>query len=705
MSLPPGTPARRSARPSPARALGWILLLLLSVPRPARAQRGAPAVPERARTLIRLASQEQSSAPAEAVAHADEALRLLGRAGDDSAVISARAAAHGLAAAAYTTLGRYDSAATAAEAGRALATRVGDREGLAQALTALGALAQRRGDPVRAVAHLSDALEHQRAIGADSAVAATLTLLGFIHTSDYAEYDRALALQLESLRIRERLQNDRPGLATTVNSLGVIYARLRQHDRAMELYRRALALHREAGAGGRAASTLTNMGDLLLEQGDPAGALRHHRESLALRRVVGDRWALSLAHRNIALTYLALGRLPDARAELDTAMRLGAGTGNQGLTVRNLLALASLERARGRPAAAERAAQQALDAANGMRARELVRRSWEALASAQEADGRPGDALASYRRFKAQSDSVFDEATARRVSSLEERYAAARQAREIERLTTAQAISALQASQRATQRNAVAGGALLLAAVGAAAYRRRVRDARHAQALSLTDPLTGARNRRYVREVVAREMAGVRTLRLGRRSRVVPPTQDTTFLLLDVDHFKQVNDGFGHVAGDRLLSDLARLLQTACGPEGVVVRWGGEEFLVVSHGPAEQAATLAERLRAAVAAHVTTLDDGRTLTVTCSIGFAVAPRPSDGPAWGWESVVALADHGTYAAKRLGRDAWVGYVPGERQPPAAVATLSPELIAGWVADGQLRREASNGAPDVAHVRVA
>jgi diguanylate cyclase (GGDEF)-like protein len=674
----------------------------------ARAQHDAASPPSSVPTLLRLASEAQSSAPARAVGHASEALRLLATAGDAPTTARARVTAQVLAAAAYTTAGRYDSAAAFAGAARALAERMGDREGVAQALTALGALAQRRGEPAAAVGHLNDALELQRAIGADSAAASSLTLLGFIHASDFAEYDRALSLQLESLRIRERLRNDRPGLATTVNSLGVIYARLRQHEHAMTLYRRALALHREVGAGARAAATLTNMGDLLLEQGDLPGALRHHRESLTLRQEIGDRWALSLAHRNLAQTYIAMGRLGDAQAELATAMQLGAGTGNQGLTVRNLLALASLERARGRPAAAERAARQALDAASAMQARELVRRAWEALASAQEADGRPADALTSFRRFKAQSDSVFDDAAARRVTSLEERYAAARQAREIERLTTAQAISALQASQRATQRNAIAGGALLLAAVGAAAYRRRVRDARHAQALSLTDPLTGVRNRRYVREVVAREMAGVRTLRLGRRSRVVRPTLGTTFLLLDVDHFKQVNDGLGHVAGDRLLADLARLLQASCGSADVVVRWGGEEFLVVSHGPAERAAVMAERLRAAVAAHVTTLDDGRTLSVTCSIGFAAVPPSADGSGWGWETAVALADHGTYAAKRLGRDAWIGHLVSERQPPAAASTLSAELIAAWVADGRLRREASIAAaapPDVARVRVA
>ncbi|MGZ8455238.1 MAG: GGDEF domain-containing protein, partial [Gemmatirosa sp.] len=165
-----------------------------------------------------------------------------------------------------------------------------------------------------------------------------------------------------------------------------------------------------------------------------------------------------------------------------------------------------------------------------------------------------------------------------------------------------------------------------------------------------------------------------------------------------------VNDGFGHVAGDRLLIDLAQLLQATSGPSDAVVRWGGEEFLVVSHGGAAQARVLAERLRAAVAAHVTTLEDGRTLSATCSIGFAAAPAPREGGGWSWEAVVALADHGTYAAKRLGRDAWVGYRIEERQPPVAGSRVSPELVAAWVADGRLQRESSVDG-EAARVRAA
>ncbi|GLC26131.1 tetratricopeptide repeat-containing diguanylate cyclase [Roseisolibacter agri] len=665
--------------------------LLLAIAASGRLAAQPPARDADAATLVREATLAQLEHPARAVELASAALRR------PPTEAPARVAGHAALAAAYTAMGRYDSAAAAVAAGRQEAERTGDRAGLATMLTREGALAQRRGDPGRAAALLEDALARQRALRRDSAVAFTLNLLGFVYATDFAEYDRALAYQLESLEIHERIGSDAEALASTLNSLGVIYGRLRQGARAMQLFERALAQYRRVGADARAASTLSNMGDELLAQGDAAGALERHRASLAIRERVGDRWSLSLAHRNLALAQLAMGRPEAAQRELATAMQFGAGTGNRGLTVRNLLAQAAVERARGRPAAAESAARGALAVASAMGARELVRRSWEAIAGAQEADGRPADALASYRQFKAESDSIFDETTSRRIAGLEERRAAERREREIERLWSAQAMSALQARQRATQRNAIAGVALLAGIAGAAAYRRRVRDARRAEALSLTDPLTGARNRRYVREIVARTMEDDRVLQLGDRRR---PTgaggSGPGFLLLDVDHFKCVNDDYGHAAGDRLLTDLARLLERTCGPSDVVVRWGGEEFLVVARcSTSAEVRELADRIRAAVAAHVTRLDDGRALSVTCSLGFALAAAPGDGRPWSWESLVALADHGTYAAKQLGRDAWVGHVAGAGEPPAS-ATMSPALVEAWVADGRLRRETSRDA---------
>lgn len=163
---------------------------------------------------------------------------------------------------------------------------------------------------------------------------------------------------------------------------------------------------------------------------------------------------------------------------------------------------------------------------------------------------------------------------------------------------------------------------------------------------SLTDPLTKLRNRRFLEQAIDAD------LELASRGH-----GDLVVLLADLDHFKSVNDTYGHAAGDAVLVQLADILRNTFRASDYVVRWGGEEFLVVVRfvGRAS-AAELAEKLRAAVASHRFALPDGRVIERTCSIGYAAWPAY---PALAWERVVDRADAALYAAKRGGRNACVG----------------------------------------------
>jgi diguanylate cyclase (GGDEF)-like protein len=165
---------------------------------------------------------------------------------------------------------------------------------------------------------------------------------------------------------------------------------------------------------------------------------------------------------------------------------------------------------------------------------------------------------------------------------------------------------------------------------------------------SLTDPLTGLRNRRFLEQTIAAD------LELASRGH-----GDLVVLLVDLDHFKSVNDTYGHAAGDAVLVALADLLRRTFRSSDYIVRWGGEEFLiVVRFVDAGEAKDLAEKLRVAVAEHPFVLADGTVLERTCSIGFATWPAP-DGASW--EHVIDRADAALYAAKRSGRNACVGAV--------------------------------------------
>jgi diguanylate cyclase (GGDEF)-like protein len=158
--------------------------------------------------------------------------------------------------------------------------------------------------------------------------------------------------------------------------------------------------------------------------------------------------------------------------------------------------------------------------------------------------------------------------------------------------------------------------------------------------LSLTDPLTEIPNRRALLDSLERALSS------GRRH-----SESVAVLVIDVDHFKRVNDEAGHAAGDRALIEVAALLTETVRSEDVVGRLGGEEFGVVQAGTDITAATAAaERLRDAVAAMPVTVG-GRSFELTVSIGAAVTA----GDAEEASQLLSRADRMLYVAKRRGRN--------------------------------------------------
>ncbi|MBI2838224.1 MAG: diguanylate cyclase [Acidobacteria bacterium] len=208
------------------------------------------------------------------------------------------------------------------------------------------------------------------------------------------------------------------------------------------------------------------------------------------------------------------------------------------------------------------------------------------------------------------------------------------------------------------------------------------------QELSLTDPLTLLHNRRYLGATMPDESARLVRIHEDIQSGRVDLHNDNihlVFVMIDVDHFKNVNDEYGHGVGDKVLQQLASILRRACRKSDLLVRWGGEEFLVVGRNSSRKgAALLAERIRAAVETTLFDGGDGLQLHCTCSLGYASFPfAPRDPTSLAWERVVDLADYSLLAAKRSGRNGWVGLAASDNLDPIDVqdinAVSTPELV--------------------------
>lgn len=167
--------------------------------------------------------------------------------------------------------------------------------------------------------------------------------------------------------------------------------------------------------------------------------------------------------------------------------------------------------------------------------------------------------------------------------------------------------------------------------------------------LSTIDGLTGLYNRRHILRLYEQAVANAIRYRY-----------DLSVCMVDIDHFKAINDAHGHLAGDQVLQELARLLQQSVRKGDVVGRYGGEEFLVVlPHTPLAGALTWAERFRQTVETHEIQIAAGTAVRVTVSVGVASYPEAPVTEPW---DLLRFADTGLYEAKRAGRNRVCAYRP-------------------------------------------
>jgi diguanylate cyclase (GGDEF)-like protein len=162
-----------------------------------------------------------------------------------------------------------------------------------------------------------------------------------------------------------------------------------------------------------------------------------------------------------------------------------------------------------------------------------------------------------------------------------------------------------------------------------------------------TDVLTGWNNRRYLQLRLVEELARAR--RDG---------SSLVCLMLDIDHFKNVNDTYGHAAGDAVLCELAQRIESQVRVSDIAARYGGEEFVVLLPGTEiESGKLLAERIRKAVSARPIEIGGGDSITITASIGIASSSpaRDVEDLKTAGESLLARADVALYSAKSSGRD--------------------------------------------------
>jgi diguanylate cyclase (GGDEF)-like protein len=181
---------------------------------------------------------------------------------------------------------------------------------------------------------------------------------------------------------------------------------------------------------------------------------------------------------------------------------------------------------------------------------------------------------------------------------------------------------------------------------------------------SYTDLLTGSKNRRFLTATIDADVRRVVQGYSADKNSFGQRNPDLVFYLIDCDYFKEVNDHYGHETGDQLLIEIARQISSAIRHSDVLIRWGGDEFLVVSrYTNREEANILADRVLQAVGGGPLPLKGGQRLRCSCSIGWAVFPWFVREPeAIAYREVLRLADCALYDAKKAGKNQAIGMLP-------------------------------------------
>jgi diguanylate cyclase (GGDEF)-like protein len=193
---------------------------------------------------------------------------------------------------------------------------------------------------------------------------------------------------------------------------------------------------------------------------------------------------------------------------------------------------------------------------------------------------------------------------------------------------------------------------------------------------SITDQLTGLHNRRYLADVINDRLENI-NLRFAQSILDDKMSYHSgprlMALMFDLDGFKPVNDNYGHEAGDKVIVQVADILRNESSEDDIVVRWGGDEYMVVAEvKDLEHAQHIAEKIRLSIASHAFDVGLSNKFHLSSSLGFALYPFSHYAPhSITWDQVHLLADHALYKSKAAGRNTWTGISQSNKELPFSI----------------------------------
>mgnify|MGYP001765403054 CR=1 FL=1 len=502
--------------------------------------------------------------------------------------------------------------------------------GLAASLRNLSALNNDAGNYDLALSQSLRALEILESITDDRPATHTLIIdiLGNISWTyrSYGDYGAATEYGIKALKLAQEMGNSRRE-AGLLNILSVIYAESNDLNTALEMGLKVLQCHRELGNASGESIALNNLAMTYLELGNGAQALKACQESLHLARENGVDAVALTALSTMGEVYLGLKDLTMAEEYLLQALTLAREHKIGTDEFQCLLNLGKVYQCQQNDQAALSTLHNALSISHSSNDRPGEYKCHQLLSEVYEKKGESEAALQHFKQFHALKETIFNENTAKRLAGLQvsHQLETAKRDAEIHYLKTIE-------------------------------LKREIEERKSAQEilekLVGVDPLTGVLNRREFFILGEREVE--RTLQAGR---------PLTAILFDLDHFKKINDTYGHTIGDQLLIHTAKTVRENLRQDEIIGRYGGDEFVILLPGSdCIQGQQIAERLRDKIASQAVATPKG-DLLLTISLGII---ELIDTQSTTLEKLLDLADQALYTAKRAGRNQLAVYTDSHSQ---------------------------------------
>ncbi|WP_137173106.1 diguanylate cyclase [Massilia sp. HP4] len=488
--------------------------------------------------------------------------------------------------------------------------------------------------------------------------------------------------RLQAAAALARKNGDPVHIVMALNSLVRLYAKMREPEKGFGLIDEALAAAQKANSPGRMATIKNAEYWLAIDTGQRKRALRALQEGLALERSIGANKRIVVSLINLSDFYLKTGDFKNAASYAEQAVAATGPLNDRALNATAHLNLGQAYLGIGRVAEGKRQIEMGMAGYEEIGDKPELQTALVEYGSALERVGDLPGALQAYHRERKISNELFERRRQQAMLELQEKYETDKKQRQIELLRSENLIKSTEIDNRRLQQRVwwllVAVFALAATVVGL--LYRKVRHAnaqlheknRELKQQSVRDPLTGLYNRRHFLEFMRTPAPAGQQVDGG------------ALFLLDVDHFKNINDTYGHAAGDAVLTTIAARLCEILRETDMIVRWGGEEFLAyLPTAPAgkEGLDEVAGRILAGIGA--TVIDHGGTaLSVNVSIGYAPFPLSVGKQALAWERVVNLVDMALYLAKSHGRNRAYGVRGFADDRLASIDAIEQNLEHAW-----------------------